>query len=341
MRLLGTLSQQAQAQCLADYLLTLGISTQVNPDSGSWEVWVRDEDHLPQAREEWQRFLANPSDTRYQAAIRSAAAIRRRQEQQEAEFRRNFHDRGRLWSRPGPWQIPLTLTLILASIGVSYLSGTLLHGAPPAGGLLDRLTFTNWVYLDQAGRPIPEDLVEELRRPLGIAGERRIVRKEPRISGLRSGEIWRLVTPIFIHFGLIHLGFNMYALYSFGGLLESRRGWWWLALFVVLSAAASNIAQYLYPHAFEFLALQQGSSIFGGMSGVLYAMFGYMWMKTRFDPETMLHLPPDLIAMMLIWLVICMTGWVGPIANTAHVTGLGVGAVWAVTGWRLKALRRR
>lgn len=340
MRLLGTLGQRAQAQCLADFLLTLGIATQVNPEAGSWEVWVRDEDHLARAREEWQHFIANPTDARYRASVRNAAAIRRQHEQHEAEFRQKFYDRGRLWSRPGPWHIPLTLALIVVSMGVSYLSGSLLWVVQPVGGLLDRLTFTNWVYLDQAGRVIPPDLVEELRQPLGIPGERIITRKEPSISALRSGEIWRLVTPIFLHFGFIHLGFNMYALYSFGGLLESRRGWWWLALFVVISGAASNVAQYLYPHAFEFLAARQASGIFGGMSGVLYAMFGYMWMKTRFDPESSLHLPPDLIAMMLIWLVVCMTGWVGPIANTAHVAGLVVGVIWAVVGWRLKEARR-
>jgi membrane associated rhomboid family serine protease len=41
--------------------------------------------------------------------------------------------------------------------------------------------------------------------------------------------------------------------------------------------------------------------------------------------------------MMLIWLLVCMTGWLGPVANAAHVTGLLSGLVFAAQS----ASRRR
>jgi GlpG protein len=59
-------------------------------------------------------------------------------------------------------------------------------------------------------------------------------------------------------------------------------------------------------------------------------------MKTRFDPTVGIYLPPDTIAMMVIWLFICMTGRVGPVANAAHVGGLISGMVIGIAPvlWR-------
>jgi GlpG protein len=335
MRLLGTLAQSEHARLLADHLLTLGIDTKLAEESTGTEVWVKDEDRLPAARQEFQCFLANPSDPRFRAARQQADKIRRQQARDELTFQLNFHDKKRLWHRPGPASTPLTLLLIAASITISFLAGTLI-GAGDRDAILNQLTFTNVLWVDQFGKPISPEILEELRRPLGIPGERVPTRRQHTTEALRSGEVWRLLTPIFLHFGFIHLMFNMYALYSFGGLLERSRGGTWLVLFVLVSGICSNVAQHLYPHAFEFVQLRQGSTVFGGMSGVLYSMFGYLWMKTRFDYDPKLHLPPDLIAMMLIWMFVCMTGLVGPIANTAHVAGLAVGSLWAVVGWQIK-----
>jgi GlpG protein len=69
---------------------------------------------------------------------------------------------------------------------------------------------------------------------------------------------------------------------------------------------------------------------FGGLSGVGFAMFGYLWMKGMYEPEQGMILHPNTISTMLIWLVLCMTGLLGPIANAAHVVGLVVGIVFGV-----------
>jgi GlpG protein len=71
--------------------------------------------------------------------------------------------------------------------------------------------------------------------------------------------------------------------------------------------------------------------LFGGLSGVGYALFGYLWMKGMYEPEQGMILHPNTINTMLIWLVLCMTGLLGPIANAAHVVGLAVGIVFGVS----------
>ncbi len=132
------------------------------------------------------------------------------------------------------------------------------------------------------------------------------------------GEVWRLVTPILVHFGVLHILFNMMWLWDLGGSLERLRGAAFVGLFVVTAAIASNVAQYAIA----------GNPYFGGMSGVVYAMLGYVWMRGRRDPAFGIALQSGTVMMMLAWYVLCWTGLLGPIANWAHTAGLLLGVAW-------------
>jgi rhomboid protease GlpG len=92
----------------------------------------------------------------------------------------------------------------------------------------------------------------------------------------------------------------------------------------LVAAVLSNLGQHFYtvqadPGRFH---------LFGGLSGVAYALFGYLWMKGQYEPEQGMILHPNTITTMLLWLVLCMTGLLGPIANAAHVVGLLVGVAF-------------
>lgn len=140
-----------------------------------------------------------------------------------------------------------------------------------------------------------------------------------------GGEVWRLFTPIFIHGDIFHVAFNMLWLNFLGGLVETRKGqmkFWALVLFV---AAVSNSAQYIL-----------SGPAFGGMSGVNYGLLGYIWMKMKFEPHEQIKMDPFFVKLMLLWMVLCMVGLIGNVANTCHVVGLlsGMAVGYNPTFWR-------
>jgi GlpG protein len=139
-------------------------------------------------------------------------------------------------------------------------------------------------------------------------------------STYARGEYWRLLTPVFLHFGAMHLVFNALWVWELGKRVERARGVATLLAILLITGCGGNIAQYIIG----------GSVMFGGMSGVIYGLLGYAWMWTRFTGDPRLQLPGGLLGFMLVWLLICMSGLVealgfGAIANAAHAAGLVLG----------------
>ena len=153
-------------------------------------------------------------------------------------------------------------------------------------------------------------------------------------GGLREvfqGQVWRLITPIFIHFGVIHILFNMLWMFDLGGVIERTQGSPRMGVLVAITGVAGNIAQFLW-----------SGPDFGGMSGVIYGLLGHVWIQGRLNPRSGLVLHQQIAIMMLAWFVLCWSGVIGSVANMAHTMGLVSGLV---LGWvyspnkRLKYLR--
>jgi GlpG protein len=313
MRQAGILSNREQAQALADYLLAQGVSTKVEPDGGSWALWVREEDQVPRAVEELQAFLADPQAPRYRQAAEEAASLRKLQDREDRQRRKNMIDLRNRWDVRPVGRQPLTMLLIAVCVFVALVTDVgekldspllnYLWFAPPRimVNFLDQFSWTPMKYIDQ-------------------------------------GEIWRLVTPIFIHFGLVHLVFNMYMFYLFGSVIESRRGTLRYGLLVLSIAIAANYAQYFFPYRMHWGGAP--TTLFGGMSGVVYGLFGYMWMKSHFEPQMQIFVPQSTVVILVVWLILGWSGAldqaVGAIANWEHTAGLAVGmfAGYAPIAWR-------
>lgn len=149
---------------------------------------------------------------------------------------------------------------------------------------------------------------------------------------LSEGQWWRLITPIFVHFGLLHLAMNSMWYWELGRRIEQRQGASMLLGLTLLFGVISNLSQYAFG----------GPGIFGGLSGVLFGLLGHCWLFQKVSPNEAYRLPPGVVVLMLVWLVICLTGVVDvvsfgtlAIANAAHVGGLVAGCITGIVGGML------
>ncbi|WP_407311169.1 rhomboid family intramembrane serine protease [Pseudomonas sp. nanlin1] len=153
-------------------------------------------------------------------------------------------------------------------------------------------------------------------------------------SSLAGGQWWRLITPMLVHFGILHLAMNGLWYWELGRRIEQRQGHLSLVGLTLIFSLVSNYAQYAVG----------GPSLFGGLSGVLYGLLGHCWLYQWLAPNAHYHLPRGVLVMMLVWLLVCMSGVVGAlgfgeIANAAHVGGLLAGCLTGLLGGALA--RRR
>lgn len=136
-----------------------------------------------------------------------------------------------------------------------------------------------------------------------------------------TAEWWRLITPALYHFSTLHIVFNLLWWWSLGKEVEKKLGSSTLVIIFVTSALLSNYLQFL----------QTGNN-FGGLSGVVYALLGFVWWLGWLRPNWGLGLPKSIVGFMLIWLVLGYADvlWIN-MANTAHTVGLVVGCLLAWT----------
>jgi len=296
-RQIGTLPKGRDPKIFSDYLLTLGIKTRADEQPDGWSVWVYNEDQVSRASNELQSYLSRPDDPVYRDVNQAAQAIRRQEQVLDKQFRKNFREVSDLWAYPTFRRRPLTFTLAVICLVVF-----LFQHSSSRRSVEHRLLFAT-TRIDPDGH--------ERNNGWG---------------DIAHGEIWRLVTPIFMHVNMLHILFNMWWLTALGTLIEVRRGTLRLAVIVLVSAILSNLGQFYYNERND----PGDPVLWEGMSGVVYALFGYIWMKGLHEPEQGMIMHPNTVTIMLFWLVLCMTGVVGPIANAAHVFGLVAGVIFGV-----------
>ncbi len=152
---------------------------------------------------------------------------------------------------------------------------------------------------------------------------------------LSSGEVWRIVTPMFIHFSWLHIVFNLLWIWEIGRRIEMINGALLLLVVVFFSSAVSNFTQFF----------MSGPGLFGGMSGVVFGLLAHSLIWSRMVPTRSMAVPNGIYIFMFAYLAIGFTGAIdllgmGKLANGAHLGGLIGGLITgAIAG--LVARRRQ
>jgi GlpG protein len=289
MRCIGRLDNQSQAEQLSHYLYGQEIENQVDENSqGEWEIWVLDEDQMDRAKSLLQAFSNDPTDPSVASGVQDGMKKQAQLKQERTANRARIVDARTMLQRPRITMGWVTISLIVISVGL---------------GLLTRLG-QNEAFV------LPFQITEHV-----VNGN--YIQYSPSFPEIRGGQVWRLFTPMFLHFGILHLVFNMWWMKDLGSAIESVKGPRILLGLAFTISILSNVAQFF-----------MSGPRFGGMSGVVFGLLGYMWMQGKFNPRGTLRLNPQTVQFMMIWFVICLTGMVGPVANTVHGVGAFVGMAW-------------
>ncbi len=201
--------------------------------------------------------------------------------------------RGR-W-QPSPRHAPLVLGVIIAAVVMVWATSLGRNELAAALMVVDPRTF-DWTTM--AGR------IDALANTLA------------------SGQVWRLLTPDFLHFSWTHIIFNAVMLWFLGSQVEWFDGRGRLVALFLATSIFSNGLQYLV-----------SGPLFGGLSGVVYGILGYCWLSQRKAPR--FQFPPALVTFAVAWMVIGFTPLtellgLGRMANEAHLGGFVSGVALAL-----------
>ncbi|MEL6109130.1 MAG: rhomboid family intramembrane serine protease [Planctomycetota bacterium] len=329
MRRIGTLPDPALAGRFADFLVTLKIDCIVDQEpvdtsnEPTIHLWVRDESHVETARKELEAFRQTPHDPRYD--VKEDAEKIRKEKLAEERRKQKLRKTVRHRSAPSPLaglpvrqqSIPVVKTVLIISIILGVV--TLLERgsqSPPTGQFslremaMDNLSFANRMELFETDNPW---------------------------VSIQKGQIWRLITPVFLHGSPMHLAFNMLAMWVLGSAIERLQGSGFLAFLFVFGGVFGNVVQVMLPPESQLPSILAGlaGSTAIGASGSVYALFGYLWVRPLLSPMFPINMPRANIVIMIGWLFFCLFAMDG-IANGAHFAGLGAGVLVAAVVARFR-----
>lgn len=360
MRLIATLPHELDANRFVSYLTRMGITTTVEPlldaatSAISYQVWVHDEDRLEEAETAWKMFQQKPQDALFDTPI-SLDPIPR--------------ERPPLPRKPlffTKWVLLTCIFLFFLNMSQEYsllkegipeqtyaitpVQTALFFDTPKALEELEKILESDEIRLQTPGQaPDPKILakIEEAERvpfwqgayawALAKAqGTTPSFLEAPLFEKISQGEVWRLLSPCFLHRDLLHILFNMLWVWILLRPVEERIGFRKSLLLTTLVGIGSNTAQYL-----------MGGPFFIGYSGIVMGLAGFTWMREKLAPwegyplqkGTLLFLTLFVLGMCLLQMVsfVCQVFFQVPfspnIANTAHLAGGGLGMLlgrWAI-----------
>lgn len=290
MRLVGITPQADQAERFVRFLKKSGTESLVRPEVNDFGIWVIEEDRLAGAKLDFQKFLENPHGSDFQISIDSPSVS-------EEDLG------GMVGDHPSETE---------SATGPEGAVGFI--GAPPVW--YPTTAFIAFAVVSVSVLTwFGEDKNELFRRltfyPMVDDGT--MVPFNPK-------DAWRTITPIFLHLNAIQLLFNLLMFQDLAGQIEQRLGRFRLILLILLFAIISNLAEgFLGPNR-----------LFGGMSGLIFGLFGFVWMRAVYAPWTGFVMPPAMIWLLIAWFIMSLVNHTIPANNWGQAFGFCFGVLLGV-----------
>lgn len=362
MRMVGTLSNENQAQRLVRYLTSqdIGAKCEVSFEAAtghmSYQIWILEEDKISKAAAFFEEFRQAPSDPKFDAPI---------VQEPEPQYI-NEED----VPPPPPHRFKPHLThFFLALCSLVFFLTTLqeiplrkegfsestflmtplqalfMFDLPPAFADLE-MAMEKYEIGNKKLETMPPELKAALEKAekspfwhglydwvvAKIKAQDTSLDEGTLFFRIRQGEVWRLFTPALLHGNLLHILFNMLWLWYLGRPIEQRIGSFRTLLLTLITGVGSNVVQYLMSGPF-----------FIGYSGIVMGLAGFIWMRERvaswegypLNKPTILFLFFFIAAIFALQVVaffiqiFTSSNFAPNIANTAHIAGGVIGAYLA------------
>lgn len=136
----------------------------------------------------------------------------------------------------------------------------------------------------------------------------------PSVIDIFKGSYWGLISSNFLHIEFWHIGFNLYWIWVLGKKIEFECNKPYFILLILSAALISSLSQ---------LSFSNSTGI--GLSGIAYALFGFIYIKSKSNEAYQNYLDNKIASLFFIWLIvgiILTKAKIVAIGNAAHVGGL-------------------
>lgn len=345
MRLIAHVSSEKHASCFSDFLSSHNISNQYEKvDSCEYALWVHQEEDVTRALDYFQQFILNTEDPRFLVKKHEEKTKVVVQKKSIFSFSLTFWILilcGVLFVWNGRQEDSLQTSsredVFISEFTLTSLQKTLFFDDPKAmeaiQDFVEEHSISSLETVKKESSEVQKAFARVIKLPFWqgvfhLALEKiqkgTIGKIPPMFEKIQEGEVWRVVSPTFMHRDFLHIFFNMAWFLTLGKQIEVRLKKTRMIFLILLLAAFSNTAQYL-----------MSGPYFLGFSGVITGLAAFIWVRQKKAPwegyplqrSTALFLFYFVLILFFVSIVCFIlqafggTDFASSIANTAHMAG--------------------
>jgi len=309
-------------------------------------IWVLDEDQLLDAQKLAATFNTNPDDPQFATVLNEANKIEeaknKKQKARQKEANKLERQQQRHYARSGK---SLTRSIIILC-SVLFGASLVFESTNDGNFIHDSLGVVHSRYRSER--------ISSLRQSQQLPADTAKARVDSmlntynslRLEDIKRGQVWRLVTPIFLHArgtglsSFLHVFFNMYWLFALGLGIERQFGASNFILLILFTGVISILLPAISPTGGVFGLPALGGAPVVGFSGVIYGIIGFGWIKMKMQPHLGILIPPFVLIFMMILLGLGLVSSAGGFfggntSHLAHAAGLLAGVAFGYAHTRL------